>query len=88
MSGERDNRSWHLEKTISVGHIMTTLTVAGGLMLWGMKTDTRISVLEAEVVHQQQSDERQDKQWQDSISRIEHALIRIEDKLDTKKDKR
>ena len=38
-------RPWHLEKSISVGHIITTVTVALGAIWWAAKLETRIDVL-------------------------------------------
>ena len=39
-------RQWHLEKSISVGHIITTVTVALGAIWWAAKLETRINILD------------------------------------------
>jgi hypothetical protein len=85
-AGQR--RHWHLEKNISIGHIFTTLTVASSLLIWGMQMNTRVTVLEAEVVHGQQADSRLEQQLKDSVTRIESAVVRIEAALRDKADKR
>lgn len=33
---------WHLRKEISVGHILTTLTVAGAAFLWMAELEKRV----------------------------------------------
>lgn len=81
-------RRWHLEKNINIGHIFTTLTVAGSLLIWGMTMNTRVTVLEAEVVHSRQADDRLEQQLKDSVNRIESAVVRIESALRDKADKR
>lgn len=34
---------WHLEKSVSVGHIITTVTVALSAVWWGAKLEVRVS---------------------------------------------
>ena len=34
---------WHLEKSVSVGHIITTVTVALSAVWWGAKLEGRVS---------------------------------------------
>ena len=48
----RDYENWHLDKRVNVGHLLTTLVIAGGLFIWAMNTDSRITRLE---VRQEQS---------------------------------
>jgi len=78
---------WHLEKSISVGHIITTITIAGSVFLWAMKMDSRVSVLEATNAYSQYNAEKAEARWSNSINRLEATLIRIETKLDNKQDK-
>lgn len=86
---ESDNGShWHLEKTVSVGHIITTLTVAGSVMMWALHMDTRVSLLEAALNGAKETDARIEMQVKDGMSRVENTLIRIEQKIDSKADKR
>lgn len=81
-------RHWHLEKNISVGHIITTIAIAGSVFLWAMKMDTRVAILETRAGYTQKASEKADTRWTESINRLEATLIRIETKLDNKQDKR
>lgn len=82
-----DQRNWHLDKNISVGHIFTTLTVACSLIVWLMHMDARVAVLEAENVHNLRFHTTMETRVQDSLNKLDAALIRIEAKLDGKADK-
>ena len=84
---EEDRNPWHLDRSISIGHILTTATVACSMVVWFMNMDSRVTVLEREIVHAQQSDQRLEQQLKDAISRIESAVIRIEVALREKADK-
>lgn len=92
MAPESGNRRapqhWHLEKTVSVGHIITTITIAGSVLLWVMKMDSRMSVMENELSHSKQSYERVDREWRENMTDVKSYLIRIESKLDGKADKK
>lgn len=87
MEGDR-RQHWHLDKNISVGHLLTTLALAGSVLVWAMSMDTRVTVLEAELAHSQKYDERMERDWRETMQKLESALIRIEAKLDGKADKR
>lgn len=82
------NNSWHLEKTVSVGHIITTLTVAGSVLIWALHMDTRVSLLELSRDVGQANDARIETQVKEGLIEIKGTLIRIETKIDGKADKR
>ena len=71
---------WHLEKRVTVGHILTTVSAFGSLAYFLATQDTRIAVLEHKVDANEQRMER-------DIGEIKGMLIRIEDKMDRKADK-
>lgn len=62
----RDQRRWHLDKRLNVGHLLTTLTIAAAVFIWASKVDTRISLLEQTVstwvLMQDKRDGMQDEQ--------------------------
>ena len=84
----RAKQAWHLDKTVSIGHLITTLTVAGSVLIWAMNVSTRVSVLESEVVHGKLMDERLESQLKESVQRIEAAVVRIEAAVAQKADKK
>lgn len=42
----RDQRRWHLDKRLNVGHLLTTLSIATAVFVWAGKIDTRVSLVE------------------------------------------
>ena len=83
-----DKRNWHLEKSISIGHILTTVVVAGSLVTWLMHQESRVAVLESENIHNLRFHTTMETHLQNSLDKFDAALIRIETKLDTKADKK
>ena len=83
-----ERRHWHLDKSVSIGHIITTLAMVTSALVWAFGMDKRVAVLETELAHSQRADERIEREWRDALLRFDAALIRIESKLDNKADKK
>lgn len=83
-----DKSGWHLNKNISIGHLITTFTVAASVMFWAMSMDTRVTVLERELAHSQAADERMEKELKESLIEVKATLLRIEMRMDAKADKK
>lgn len=50
-SSERNPRedwgvSWHLDKRVNIGHLLTTIVLAGSLFLYVQQQNTRLTILE------------------------------------------
>jgi len=84
---ERRQQSWHLEKSISIGHIITTLTVSMSVLVWASNTETRITVLESEATHATEQNKATEQYVRESVVRIEAAIVRMEDVVRGKADK-
>lgn len=84
---ESITNGWHLRKEISVGHILTTLTVAGAAFLWMAELEKRVErnavMVQAIGERVTRTEDRTERQ----LERIHNALVRIEAKLDDKVDK-
>lgn len=56
---EVDRRQWHLDKTLNVSHLLTTLVIAGSLFAYANNMDRRVAILEekmqTQVVQNQQA---------------------------------
>lgn len=78
---------WHLEKNISVGHIITTALAIISLVTWLMTMDKRVAVLESDVSHLSIADIHLEGQMREALSKIDSTLERIENKIDQKQDK-
>lgn len=84
---ESITNGWHLRKEISVGHILTTLTVAGAAFIWMAELEKRVErnavMVEAIGDRVTRAEDRTERQ----LERIHNTLVRIEAKLDEKADK-
>lgn len=74
-------RLWHFEKSISVGHLLTTLTIGGSILLWALGMETRIIVLENAITHQKDVNARMEKEVSTRLDTVSASLIRIEEKM-------
>ncbi len=52
VSSSDQDRHWHLDKRINVGHIFTTLGLLAGLFTWGSSVETRIALLNQQGANQ------------------------------------
>ncbi len=54
-----DENHWHLDKRLNVGHLLTTMALAGSLFIWASAMERRVAVLETQVAiaKQQTSDD-------------------------------
>ena len=43
---EPDRRHWHLDKTLNISHLLTTLVIAGSLFAYANNMDRRVAILE------------------------------------------
>lgn len=82
MSDEEFNRRrddhWHIGKTLDVGHLITTLLLVIGGVMYVSRLDTRITVLEANL--QIQTEMRQDiKDIKDTIGALPEFVRRKEE---------
>lgn len=75
-----DKRGWHLDKTISVGHIISTLVIAVSVFTWVSSVDRRVdqNSLSIKFVKEQQ---------QQSSARIEALRLEIKQDLNSINDK-
>jgi hypothetical protein len=80
--------NWHLDKTLSLSHILTTILMAGSIFYWANAMDKRVTVIETNSTHYDKDINAQAVAVRESISEIKSSLIRIEIKLDNKVDKR
>lgn len=90
---QTDRREWHLEKTVSIGHILTTLVImVGAFGAWNSMSE-RLSVLETQYVNlservvnllerQANTDARQDESIQQFRGEIRQDIRGINEKLD------
>jgi hypothetical protein len=78
-----ERRQWHLDKTVSLSHIFTTVTIVVSVAVVLSKFDTRVTVLEQAVEYQKVTN----NQHTQSDIEIKHALKDGLEKIDSKLDK-
>ena len=66
---------WQIDRHISVGHLLTTATVAVAILIWMFKLETRVTVVENNIQQMQvlAADSRAltDRQYGEIIRRLE-----------------
>ena len=75
-------RQWHLEKSVSISHIISTIAIAGSMFVYIGKMDTRIALLEQSNQQQAHTDQRQDAERSESLREIRENMKAISEKLD------
>lgn len=82
MDDQRDRRQWHLDKTFNLGHMLTTIALAGSLAVYVTTMDKRIAILEAQsqaqntnVVQVQQAQKEVTKEIRDEIRALRADLM-------------
>jgi len=79
---ERREEHWHLSKSISIGHLMTTLAVvlSGVLYVGDIDTQVQTQAVEIKAIRDAQSHER--KITESMFSRLREDMKSIGEKLD------
>lgn len=60
MTDDDASRPWHLDRRVNIGHVFTTLSLAGAIFVWGSAMDRRVAVLEEKARAQAERDSAQD----------------------------
>jgi hypothetical protein len=76
---------WHLDKRISLGHLVTTATVTVALLTWMFALENRVTVNEVRIGAVEKSYEKavQDQNYQ--YVEIIRRLERLDEKIDARK---
>lgn len=78
---QQRRREWHIDKTVSVTHLFTTVAAVATLVVMGSKMDTRVTLLEQIKASQSAIDVRQDKELDDFKRAVREDYRSIDDKL-------
>lgn len=79
---EKEKEVWHLDKTVSVTHIFTTISAIVALVVIGSHFDTRISLLEKESSYKESLIIRQEVNIDTFKRDVREDLKDISSKLD------
>jgi hypothetical protein len=73
---------WHVKREIQLGHIITTLTIAVSVVVYVGKQDQRIALIEQQLNHQSERDQRQDVDASNALKVVREDIRGLGDKLD------
>lgn len=75
-------RHWHLDRSINLGHILTTATLIGAILMWGGDMDKRITRNTIALQYIGTVNQAQDARMDDLTHRMRQKLDSMNDKLD------
>tara|TARA_R110002124_G_scaffold46629_11_gene139721 strand:+ start:550 stop:849 length:300 start_codon:yes stop_codon:yes gene_type:complete len=77
-----EKRGWHLDKTVSISHLLTTLLIVISAITWAMGVDKRISQTEITVKYLSGRQSESSQKVEDLRKEIKYDLRDISKKLD------
>jgi len=72
-----ERRGWHVDKTVSISHILTTATILFAGMLYLVDQDKRISANTQNITHNANSITQQENRNSKALAEIKSSLDRI-----------
>jgi len=75
-------KRWHIDKTINLAHVLTTMGLIAALFAWGGNVDKRIALLEDNRIVQKAIDMQQDEQARAAVLLLREELRDVGRKLD------
>lgn len=75
-------RRFRFDKTVNLGHIITTAAMIVSLFVWGSAIDRRLAIVEEKARTQATTDAHQDQTVQDAVILLRGELQHVADKLD------
>ncbi|WP_423186787.1 hypothetical protein ACO1PK_00810 [Alishewanella sp. d11] len=79
---DNQRASWHLDKTISVGHLVSTVIIAVSVFSWAMTLDKRVEQNSLSIAHLKEQQATDQKRVQELRQEIKQDLRDINAKLD------
>ena len=73
-SVEPDRRHWHLDKTLNVSHLLTTVVIAGSLFAYANNMDRRVAILEEKMQVQATENQRGQAEVRELAADVKHEL--------------
>lgn len=71
---ETDRRHWHLDKTLNVSHLLTTVVIAGSLFAYANNMDRRVAILEEKMQAQATENKRASDEVRELATDVKHEL--------------
>ena len=71
---EPGRRHWHLDKTLNVSHLLTTVVIAGSLFAYANNMDRRVAILEEKMQVQATENQRGQAEVRELAADVKHEL--------------
>ena len=78
---EPDRRHWHLDKTLNISHLLTTLVIAGSLFAYANNMDRRVAILEEKMHVQSVENQRSASEVKDLAREVKDELRLLRQEL-------
>ncbi len=81
----RDRRSWHIDKSVSLGQILSAVLVAigigGPILVWGRAMESRVVALEVVNAEANKTDTKRDNDTREQRLIVTGRMDKIEERL-------
>lgn len=77
-----ERRNWHLDKTISVGHLLSTVVIAASVFAWASAVDRRVEQNTQSIDYIKLQQNQEAKRLSKLRDDVQEMINRIEKRLD------
>lgn len=84
MASEEQRRQWHLDKTFSLSHLISTIAAISALLVMGSKFDTRVTILEQGLAMQKTEVAEVKQTIKENLHDMSAKLDRLIERMPTK----
>jgi len=77
-----ERRNWHLDKTISIGHLLSTIIIAGSVFAWASAVDRRVDKNTQSINYLKQQQIQESERLSKIRAESQEMVNRIEKRLD------
>lgn len=77
-----DRQEWHIDKSISVGHMVSTMTLAAALLGFVFSMNTKVETVSIRIDAIEERVTRNDARQAQDMAVIQSGQRRLEDKMD------
>lgn len=76
-----DRRHWHLDKTLNVSHLLTTIVIAGSLFAYANNMDRRVAILEEKMQAQAMQNSQSQAEVKELAADVKYELRLLRQEL-------
>lgn len=76
-----ERRQWHLDKTLNISHLLTTLVIAASIFAYASGMDKRVAVLEEKIQTQAAHSQQTSQEVRDLANDVKYELRMLRTEL-------